>query len=509
MNPLNRTKGKSNTNFSILYRYTATAVILWIMIIGGLLAWDIHNENKQANELAIKEARTIFNKDLAFRTWTASHGGVYVPPDERTPPNPYLSHIPERDITTTNGMDLTLMNPAYVLLQVMGDYEDLYGVKGHITSLNLLNPINAPDEWESNALLAFEQDATEITEASNIDDALYMRYMQPLIAEEACLKCHGDQNYEVGDIRGGVSVAVPMAKYLAMASEDKNSQILTHGIIFFLGLGGIGLISTRSKQHITERDRVENELRKSKRSIEKKVKQRTAELTQLNIEMAAANKEMEAFSYSVSHDLRAPLRSIDGFSQALMEDYPDKLDEKGRDYLQRVRSATQRMGILIDDMLDLSRITRVEMTREKINLSAIAKSIASGLQLAEPERKVTFVIEPELTTTGDEHLLCILLENIIGNAWKFTAKHQEARIEMGKLKIENKETFFIRDDGAGFDMNYVHKLFGIFQRLHKQEEFSGNGIGLVTVERIVKRHGGKLWAESKVEEGATFYFTLV
>jgi len=241
---------------------------------------------------------------------------------------------------------------------------------------------------------------------------------------------------------------------------------------------------------ITERKRAEEELQK------------------VNTELTAVNKELEAFSYSVSHDLRAPLRSIDGFSQALLEDYPDRLDEQGKGYLQRVRSATQRMGILIDDLLSLSRVTRSEMRRETVDLSALAQSIAEELQETQPERQDTFVIAPGQTTSGDSQLLRLLMENLISNAWKYTGHHPQARIEFGVTQVDGKKAFFVRDDGAGFDMAYVDKLFGVFQRLHAQEEFPGTGIGLATVQRIAHRHGGQVWAEGKVEEGATFYFTL-
>ena len=243
------------------------------------------------------------------------------------------------------------------------------------------------------------------------------------------------------------------------------------------------------------------QLQKHHEHLEELVKERTSELT-------AVNKELEAFAYSVSHDLRAPLRSIDGFSQALIEDYPDKLDEKGKDYLQRVRLATQRMGILIDDLLNLSRVTRSEMRREIVDLSSLTQLIAGELQETQPERPVDFVIAQGLTTNGDTRLLRLLVENLLGNAWKFTRHHQQAKIEFGVINSDSKETFFIRDDGAGFDMNYADKMFGVFQRLHKQEEFPGTGIGLATVLRIVHRHGGQVWAEGKVEKGATFYFTL-
>jgi PAS domain S-box-containing protein len=230
--------------------------------------------------------------------------------------------------------------------------------------------------------------------------------------------------------------------------------------------------------------------------------------TKARKELEQANKELEAFSYSVSHDLRAPLRSIDGFSQALLEDYEDKLEAQGKDYLRRVRAASQRMSQLIDDLLSLSRITRAEMRYEKVNLSVLAESIAAELQETQPERQVKFVIEEDITAYGDSHLLRVVLENLLSNAWKFTSKHPRAKIEFGATQHEDKPVYFVRDDGAGFDMAYIDKLFVPFQRLHAETEFPGTGIGLATVQRIVRRHGGSVGAEGEVEKGATFYFTL-
>ncbi|HON72569.1 MAG TPA: ATP-binding protein, partial [bacterium] len=207
-------------------------------------------------------------------------------------------------------------------------------------------------------------------------------------------------------------------------------------------------------------------------------------------------------------DLRAPLRSIDGFSQALLEDYEDKLDEQGKDYLRRVRAATQRMSQLIDDLLNLSRISRTEMHYEEVNLTAIAKAIAAELQKTQPERQVEFVIGENIVARGDSHLLRIVLDNLLRNAWKFTSKHPHARIEFGTIQQDGRLVYYVRDNGAGFDMNYANKLFTPFQRLHKSTEFEGTGIGLATVQRIIHRHGGSVWAEGEVEKGATFYFTL-
>ncbi|MCI0811902.1 MAG: histidine kinase, partial [Chloroflexi bacterium] len=225
-------------------------------------------------------------------------------------------------------------------------------------------------------------------------------------------------------------------------------------------------------------------------------------------ELDATNQELEAFSYSVSHDLRAPLRGIDGFSQALMNEYSDVLDEQAQHYLERVRTGSERMGQLIDDLLALSQVTRGEMRRENVDLSDLARTIVTGLQERDPQRQVEFVIQDGVVLNGDTRLLRVALENLLGNAWKYTGKHDQARIEFGLTEDDGKRTCFIRDDGSGFDMAYADRLFGAFQRLHDASEFEGSGIGLATVQRIINRHGGRIWAESAVDEGATFFFTL-
>jgi light-regulated signal transduction histidine kinase (bacteriophytochrome) len=222
----------------------------------------------------------------------------------------------------------------------------------------------------------------------------------------------------------------------------------------------------------------------------------------------AATKELEGFCYSVSHDLRAPLRSVDGFTHALIESSHDKLDTVEREYLQRVRAASHRMGRLIDDLLHLSRVGRREMRVQETNLSDLAVSVSRELQTSDPSRHVDFVITPELYGKGDERLLKIVLESLLSNAWKFTGKTQGARIEFGRGVKDGVEAFYVRDNGAGFDMTYADKLFTPFARLHGATEFSGTGIGLAVVQRIINRHGGRLWAEGELNRGATLWFAL-
>jgi PAS domain S-box-containing protein len=238
-------------------------------------------------------------------------------------------------------------------------------------------------------------------------------------------------------------------------------------------------------------------------------KKAAEEIRQRTTELQAANRELEAFSYSVSHDLRAPLRSIDGFSQAVIEDYGDRLDDQGREYLNRVRAATQRMGRLIDDMLALSRVTRSDMQREQVDLGKMANEIFSELQTNEPERKVEWHIGNELIAWGDRRLLRMVLFNLLGNAWKYTAHQPQPRIEFDvQRQVDGTMEFFVKDNGAGFDMAYADKLFGAFQRLHTASEFPGTGVGLAIVQRVIHRHGGQVRGMGIPNRGATFYFTL-
>ena len=245
----------------------------------------------------------------------------------------------------------------------------------------------------------------------------------------------------------------------------------------------------------------EAELRLLNAELEKRVDMRTAEL-------AAANRELESFSHSISHDLRAPLRAIAGFTRVMDEDYRSQLDPTARHYLERIQSSVNHMSALIDNLLQLARLARAEPHRSAVNLSTLAHGVVDELRAADPARQVNFDCAPNLLVQADPHLIRTVLQNLLGNAWKFTAKHAAACIALGRTEVDGETVYFVRDDGAGFDMRYVSKLFGVFQRLHSREEFDGTGVGLASVQRILRRHGGRIWAEGAVEAGATFYFNL-
>lgn len=255
------------------------------------------------------------------------------------------------------------------------------------------------------------------------------------------------------------------------------------------------------RRQVEDRRQAELEVHRLNTELENRVADRTADLER-------TNKELEAFSYSVSHDLRAPLRAIDGFSQAIMEDYAEHLDSTGKDYFNRVRAAAQRMGQLIDDVLKLSRINRAEFHVDRVDLSAMAEAILESFKRNEPDRQATFRVTSGMIDYADPRLIRIALENLLGNAWKYTSRTERTEIEFGMRNNKGETSYFVQDNGAGFDMEHAGRLFGAFQRLHDERDYAGTGIGLATVQRVIHRHGGSIWAEAEPGKGATFYFTL-
>lgn len=289
-----------------------------------------------------------------------------------------------------------------------------------------------------------------------------------------------------------------LEEHLVLRKDGSVVPVEVAGTLISYGGGKLALGTFRD---ITQRKQIEEELRRHRDELERNVADRTKELQ-------SVNNELESFSYSVSHDLRAPLRAINGFSQALGEDCGDDLSDEGKEYLARIIAATNRMNQLIDDLLVLSRTMRSEVRRRPVNLSTLAEEIGRELLAAEPERHVTFSFQPDITVYGDGTLLRSLLQNLLGNAWKYTRKREQAVIEFGRMQQEGEQVFFVKDNGTGFDMRFVNKLFHPFQRLHQANEYEGSGVGLATVQRIASRHGGRVWAEGKPDQGASFFFTL-
>jgi two-component system, chemotaxis family, CheB/CheR fusion protein len=387
---------------------------------------------------------------------------------------PYRTTQNEVNGLVISFLDINAQKKATALLRETKDYLE-----------NLINYANAPIiVWNSNLVItrfnhAFERlagrKASEVL--GNKVDIIFPPGKLDAILQQIHLVVAKGTRWEV--------VEIPIQQ-----TDGSIRTVLWNSATIYDADGITPIATIAQGQDITERKKAEEELQ------------------HYTAELEVANKELEAFSYSVSHDLRAPLRALDGFSEAIEMDYRDKLDEKGRDYLNRIRQASQTMSRLIDDLLNLSRFSRLKLETEKVNLSELVDSTGQKLQASQRERQVEFKIEPKIIVEGDRRLLKILTTNLLENSWKFTSKKPQAKIEFGIANKDGKAVYFVKDNGAGFNMNYADKLFKPFQRLHPAREFPGTGVGLATVQRIVRRHGGTIWAESELGKGATFYFTL-
>ncbi len=474
---------KSNSRLIRLRRSVLALTILWTAASATALLWILARERREVSAVARGYAQAAFEKDVAYRQWAAERGGIYVPVSEETPPNPYPAHLDERDVSTPSGRSLTLFNPAYMTRQVHELGMERYGLRGHITSLNPIRPENAPDPWEAEALRTLDSGIAEVTSVEEIDGATYMRLMRPLFIDESCLQCHADQDYVVGSLGGGISQTVPMAPLWAIARPTMLSTSLGFGFLWLLGLAGLRGATLRLGESLRERDLAEEKLRRS-------------------------NEELKAFTDSVSHDLRAPLRAIDGFAELILDEHADQLDQEGARLLNVVRENTGLMGTLIKDLLELSRLGRQALEPRKLNMKELVEEVIQDLESQTPDSRREVTLCPLPSARGDHTLIRQVWVNLLSNAVKFSCSRDVSRIQIdGRIEGEGS-IYWVKDNGAGFDMASAEKLFNVFERLHSGEEYEGTGVGLSIVKRIVERHGGRVWAEGKVDEGATFWFMI-
>jgi signal transduction histidine kinase len=493
-------------------RYTILLVALWTVLAGALTLYQLNNLHNITLDIAANEAKTNFKKDQSFRVWGASHGGVYVPIDENTPPNKYLTNVEERDIETPSGKKLTLMNPAYMVRQIKDVFSDLYGVAGHLTSLKLLNPDNKPDEWEREALLSFQEGMKERLDFVDIDGKPHVRYMGRLLIEEYCLKCHAVQGYKVGDVRGGISVSIPLAPYIKEEKRQAHIYELSFGIIWALGIIGIVFGSGRLRRRVHERDVAYVELERYKIQLEILVKKRTQELEDANIslegkigEVQQANEELKRFTHIISHDLKNPLTSISGMAELMLMDYSDKLDEKSLHFLERIKANTKFMNEFLKDLLEFSRVGRMEEEKEMVNLNAVILQIMQEKQkkIKEDKVKVDFNNDlPEIYFVKKR--IYQVLVNLFGNALKFVREGVTPEIRIGCEETEGEHIVYVKDNGIGIDKGNLDKVFDMFTRL-KDVEVEGTGIGLAIVKKIVEENNARIWVESEKGKGTTFY----
>ena len=476
------------------YRVAVLAVLVWSAAMGGFLAWYAGAAKDHMERLARNEAHIVFNKDLSFRRWVTSHGGVYAPVTARTQPNPGLSHLPERDIETPSGKKLTLMNPAYVMRQVMGDYAELYGGKGKLTSLRLINLANAPDEWERAALLRFERGEREIAEFADIDGQPHLRQIGALIAEPGCLKCHGAQGYKVGDVRGGIAISIPMASHLELMRNDINRMSLAVAAIWLLGLGLIAMLAAQVRRRIRAQQAGDEALRRSSAVI------------------AHANAELTRFADVSAHHLIAPVRRLGSYTQLLrkaLAAHPDALAEL-RETLGYLEGDAGRLRILLRDiqLYLVAGEPRGEVKPEDADAVVAALEQRMAARIAEQGAVVECAQLPPAVL--DRPRLNDLFEMLLDNA--LTHGHpldpaQHLHIRIGGERGEGYSRYRVADNGPGIRAEYRERVFEIFERLTVGGE-GGTGIGLSITRRIVESRHGRIWIEQGEQGGAVVVFEL-
>ncbi len=465
-----------------LHRYLWGLAAAWTCVVAALFGWDAWQLRMNTLYLASNEARANFNKDQAFRNWATTHGGVYVPSTSHTPPSPYLEHIPERDLTTPSGRHLTLMNPAYMVRQLNEDFGYLYGVRGHITSLDPLRPENAPDPWERSALKQFEAGVQEVEQVGEIQGERYLRLMQPMITKEGCLKCHGHQGYQVGDIRGGVSVSVPLAPLLTTERRLLWRDGLSYAVLWVLGITGI-VVSGRSLL------RYEAQRRHSERTLRR------------------TNEDLQQYATVATHQLQEPLRLIASYTQLLGQRYGTQIDAAGQDYIRFAVGGANRMQQLLDDLLAYSRVGSDAAGLQATDSEVVLLQVLSAAQSQTAAAGAVITHDPLPLVLSQGRLLAELFRRLLDNALKFKAE-QPLRIHITATRREQEYVFSVKDNGIGIAPRHHERIFHLFTRLTTDPEETSTGLGLAMCKKIVELHGGRIWVESELGEGASFSFTL-
>jgi signal transduction histidine kinase len=471
------------------------ALAAWTVAIGIVLSLSIYREKQQALEFAEVQARSALNKDLAYRRWNASYGGVYVPVTEKSQPNPYLK-VPNRDVTTTTGIELTLINPAYMTRQVHEMSQAQYGERGHITSLNPIRPQNAPDAWETEALKSFETGSGEVSSVETINQVKYLRLMIPLIAEENCLKCHAE--YKAGDIRGGLSVSVPLSPYLASYASDVRNAAFGYGLLWILGVAGILVAGRRIGRQVDEQALAEGEIRQLNASLEQRVEERTQELRVAQEDLVRKEKlsVLGQIADSVGHELRNPMGVISNAVYFLKMAQPDA-NEKIKEYLDLIEKHIYLSNMIVTDLLDFTRVESVE--RKSIS---VAKIIHQTLErFPAPESvQVEIDLPADLPNIyADSQHIIQILGNLALNAYQAMAP------KGGKLAVsariqDNMICIALRDSGVGISPENMEKLFEpLFTTKPK-----GIGLGLAVSKKLIEANDGRIEVESEVGVGSTF-----
>ncbi|MBN1118993.1 MAG: DUF3365 domain-containing protein [Bacteroidales bacterium] len=486
--------------------------LLFLIINAALfivsIVWNIHNQLQAAKNYALIEAKASYNKDLLYRRWASMHGGVYVPITEQTPPNPNLLYIEDRNIRTDSGKEFTLVNPAYMTRQVHELAQEEYGVKGHITSLNPIRKQNAPDTWETHSLELFENGIIENYEIKKTDDLRYMRYMQAMVVEESCLKCHAHQGYKLGDIRGGISVSVPMDNYNEVAFENIRDIALTHLLIFI----GLLVLTSFSYQRVIEQAKRNKLLRDSLIANELKLQEQNSKLIIAKNKAEESDRLKDSFLKNISHEIRTPLNGILGFSELLEK--TELSDEKRKSFAGIISSNSRKLYKLFQNILEVSsaEAEKTLINNTMFSINEFLLEIYSEFEMKSSSKKVPIYLKKALPDSNsliisDKHKLNIIVTNLLENAVKYT---HEGYIEIGYKTAGEEITIHVKDTGIGISRANIKNIFKYFIQV-KSKGWNipdGLGIGLPIAKENARQLGGKLTVESTPGKGSTFLLKI-
>ena len=504
-----------NRKPNIYWRNYIFSVLGWSVLIGSSLVWNSSQVYNNMLSTATAAARTNIDKDVSFRKWATAHGGVYVPPTEATPPNPYLK-VPNRDVVTTTGKILTLMNPAYILRDLQTNFSDNLGSKSHITSLQPLNPNNVADDWETKALQSFEQGDKELLEIKKINNQPYLRLMLPLTVEQGCLTCHAVQGYKLGDIRGGISTSIALTSYLSQEQKQKTELMLSHGLIWLIGLIAQGLSYGREYRLNAKRKLAEIKLQDYQLHLEELVQARTTELVKAKNAAEAANIAKSTFIATMSHELSTPLNAILGFSELMSLD--ETATEVQKNSLNIINRSGAHLLSMINDVLDISKIEagHFELDSGDFDLFNLLHDIANMISVRTEAKGLDFDLQIAPNSVqaihADSGKLRQVLINLLGNAIKFTqhggvilrVKTQPLPTPaMIQLSIE------VIDSGAGIPEAEQAQLFKPFvQLVQENSDMKGTGLGLAISKSLIELMSGHISVNSELGVGSTFKIEL-
>ncbi len=498
-------------------RLSILTAVMWTVVLALSLVWNLHQVSNQAMSMAYAEARANLNKDITFRRWGTHHGGVYVPITEAQKSVPWLSHVPGRDVTTTDGRQLTLLNPASMLRQMMDMYAESYGIRGRITGLKYLNPGNAPDEWERRQLEAFTRgERNEVWEATEIGGQPYLRYLRAMYMEDGCEKCHAILGYKKGDMRGATGLNLPLAPYLERVGESRWQLGLSHALFWLLGLAGIAFGARMSARWEQERAAVQRELVQHRDRLEEQVRERTAALFVAKEAAESASRAKSAFLANMSHELRTPMNGIMGMLELSLK---RSSDPKVREQLQKARLSSKMLLAVINDILDLSKIEAERLVLESIEfrLGEVLENVTSLMAERVAEKGLLLHVDmaeglAAQAFRGDPLRLGQVLLNLTSNAVKFT-NSGSVTIRVRPLADDAERMqlrFAVEDTGIGIAPAEQQRLFEAFEQADSSmtRKYGGSGLGLAICKQLVRLMGGEVEVESALGQGSTFRFSV-